>query len=112
MADRIGAFSLTLTLSRWEREQPLVATKTMEAGSAERSRGIAQRRGAFLPLPAGEGRGEGESGALAQRLRFNLNGSKRPVCIVHDDDRLVLGMKLGHEVFDAFQQQFVSLFVK
>ena len=55
-----GRLSLTLTLSRWEREQPLDNFLKFESRRAEFSDGFAKARRAFLPLPAGEGRGEGE----------------------------------------------------
>ncbi|HTB82574.1 MAG TPA: hypothetical protein VK742_02870 [Candidatus Sulfotelmatobacter sp.] len=54
------ALSLTLTLSRWERGQLLDGFVKFVSYTAEFSRGHAERLGAFLPLRAGEGRGEGE----------------------------------------------------
>jgi hypothetical protein len=53
-------FSLTLPLSRWEREQPLADCLKFGGQQAEEHRRFTKRRGAFLPLPAGEGRGEGQ----------------------------------------------------
>jgi len=53
-------FSLTLTLSPGEREQPFSVCKNLDGCRAETSRGFARKLGAFLPLPKGEGRGEGE----------------------------------------------------
>jgi hypothetical protein len=55
-----AASSLTLTLSRWEREQPLLMPIKSASHRAEFSRCFAEKLGAFLPLPAGEGKGEGE----------------------------------------------------
>jgi hypothetical protein len=52
--------SLTLTLSRWEREQPLSVPVKSASHRAESSRCHAEKLGAFPPLPAGEGRGDGE----------------------------------------------------
>jgi hypothetical protein len=65
---KTAGFSLTLTLSRWEREQPLadfvkIARREAEAAfyfAMKAPRDFVQKLGAFLPLPAGEGRGEGE----------------------------------------------------
>ena len=53
-------FSLTLTLSRWEREQQLDGFLKFVSHAAEFNRGHAKMRGMLLPRPAGEGRGEGE----------------------------------------------------
>ncbi|HTB82200.1 MAG TPA: hypothetical protein VK742_00970 [Candidatus Sulfotelmatobacter sp.] len=47
--------SLSLTLSRWERGQPLYGFVKFVSHAAEFSRGQAETRGVFLPLPAGEG---------------------------------------------------------
>jgi hypothetical protein len=52
--------ALTLTLSRWEREQPLATSIKFASHRAEDRRGFAEKLGAILPLPQGEGRGEGE----------------------------------------------------
>ena len=51
---------LTLTLSRWERGQLLDGFLKFVSHPAEFSRGHAKTRSVFLPLPAGEGWGEGE----------------------------------------------------
>ncbi len=64
-----GAFSLTLTLSRWEREQPLVnffeficlPAEAVFCFAMNQRREFVKRLEAILPLPAGEGRGEGET---------------------------------------------------
>ena len=57
-----GPFSLTLTLSRWERGQPLAAFVKPASRAAEASRGFAQTLETILPLRSigwrGEGRGE------------------------------------------------------
>ena len=65
---KTAGFSLTLTLSRWEREQPLadfvkLARRGAEAAfyfTIKAQRDFVRKPGMFLPLPAGEGRGEGE----------------------------------------------------
>ena len=56
-------FSLTLTLSRWEREQPSARFGFTPVRPANPVAGFCVGRDAFLPLPAGEGRGEGERNA-------------------------------------------------
>jgi hypothetical protein len=54
MAAGIGlAFSPTLTLSRWEREQPLTDYLKLECSQAEFRRGLVMKLGAFLPLRVG-----------------------------------------------------------
>jgi len=53
-------FSLTLTLSRWEREQVACASIIPKAARLNPNSGQRAKLGAFLPLPQGEGRGEGE----------------------------------------------------
>jgi len=65
------ALSLTLTLSRWEREQPLVDFVKSKSRSPESSRGFAETRGMFLPLrsPGGRREGRGEVGTV-KRWRF------------------------------------------
>jgi hypothetical protein len=55
-----AAFSLTLTLSRWERGQLLNGTVKFVSHTPESSPSHFETQRAFLPLPAGEGRGEGE----------------------------------------------------
>jgi len=54
-----ASFPLILTFSPGEKEQPLSVPGSPKALSAEASRGFVMRLGAFLPLPKGEGRGEG-----------------------------------------------------
>ena len=60
--EKFAAFSLTLTLSRWERESPLSAFKKSDAERAEAGRGFARTLETILPLRSigwrGEGRGE------------------------------------------------------
>ena len=62
--DLIIPFPLTLILSPGEREQPLTGFVKFASCRAEASRGFAKTLGAILPLPKGEGRGEGK-GVLA-----------------------------------------------
>ena len=59
---KFARFPLTLTLSPAEREQPLDAFLKFVSRGAEVSRGFAKALETILPLPAGEGRGEGERG--------------------------------------------------
>jgi hypothetical protein len=54
------ASPLILTFSRREKEQPLSGFVKSVSSQAESSFRFAKTLGAFLPLPAGEGRGEGE----------------------------------------------------
>ena len=57
----VGAsFPLTLTLSLGEREQQPPGVCSAHTGLANPVVGIAERRRTILPLPKGEGRGEGE----------------------------------------------------
>jgi hypothetical protein len=63
------AFSLILTFSRREKEQPLASFVELRTFRAVYSRCFARALGTFLPLPAGEGRGEGESGFYAAVLK-------------------------------------------
>jgi hypothetical protein len=53
-------FPLTLTLSLEERGQPLADFLKFARRGAEVHRGFTRKQGAFLPLPKGEGRGEGK----------------------------------------------------
>jgi multidrug efflux pump subunit AcrA (membrane-fusion protein) len=55
-----AGFPLILTFSRREKEQPLAAIKQRENFSSGIQPGIGGKRGTFLPLPEGEGRGEGK----------------------------------------------------
>jgi hypothetical protein len=50
---------LTLTLSLGEREQQLPGACLAHIGLANSVAGMAERRRSILPLPRGEGRGEG-----------------------------------------------------
>jgi hypothetical protein len=59
-AGNIVAFPLILTSSRWEKEQPLFHFLKLVSIQAAFNGGIARTPGACLPLPAGEGWGEGE----------------------------------------------------
>lgn len=51
---------LILTFSLREKEQPLSALRDLKAHPAEDRHGFAWTLGAFLPLPKGEGWGEGK----------------------------------------------------
>jgi hypothetical protein len=55
-----AAFSLTLTLSRWERGQLALMQNNSRDYSINPAFGFAKKLETILPLPAGEGRGEGE----------------------------------------------------
>jgi hypothetical protein len=55
-----AAFPLILTFSLGEKEQPLAGLLKSASQRAVYSLCCANTRGAFLPLPKGEGRGEGE----------------------------------------------------
>jgi len=55
-----ASFPLTLALSLGEREQPAAALSCFEALSAIPVAGFCKRQGTVLPLPEGEGRGEGK----------------------------------------------------
>ncbi len=55
-----GHFPLTLTLSLGERGQPLDNPLKSRRDGAEYCESLIEMLGAFLPLPAGEGRGEGK----------------------------------------------------
>jgi len=55
-------FPLTLTLSLGERGQPLDTSFKSEGYGAEGRSSYAGTLGMFLPLPEGEGRGEGKRG--------------------------------------------------
>jgi hypothetical protein len=57
------AFPLILTFSRWEKERPLGGFVKSVSSQAESRFAFTKTLGAFLPLPAGEGRGEGEHGS-------------------------------------------------
>ena len=53
------SFPLTLTLSLGEREQPPPGACLAHTGLANSVASMARRRRTILPLPWGEGRGEG-----------------------------------------------------
>src|SRR5471030_237619 len=53
-------FPLTLALSLGEREQMLAAFRNLEGRRAEAGRAFAKKLETILPLPKGEGRGEGK----------------------------------------------------
>ena len=55
-------FPLTLTLSRREREQPLAHFVKYVSREAAYHRCLAKKLGTILPLPKGEGWGEGKLG--------------------------------------------------
>ena len=70
----LEAFSLTPTLSRWEREsgRPSLASR-----GASR---LAEARTNRPPLPAGEGWGEGERPGMELNARTNQDRSAGCVC--------------------------------
>ena len=55
-----GYFPLTLTLSLREREHRASGRCLADGRRANSGSGVSERRWAILPLPKGEGRGEGE----------------------------------------------------
>jgi hypothetical protein len=57
----VVAFPLILTFSRREKEQPLFHFLKLVSIQTAFSGGLARTLGALLPLPAEEGRGEGEA---------------------------------------------------
>jgi hypothetical protein len=59
---------LTQALSPGEREQPLDIFDEFENRGAKSSREFVKTLGTILPLPAGEGRGEGERGVESRDL--------------------------------------------
>jgi hypothetical protein len=61
---------LILTFSLREKEQLLVSFLKSVSFQAESRFGFAKTLGAFLPLPAGEGRGEGEPRSIISRRHF------------------------------------------
>src|SRR6266496_1634772 len=63
------SFPLTLTLSLGEREQQPPALCLAHTGLANSVTGMAERRRTILPLPKGEGRGEGEQNAAHPAVR-------------------------------------------
>ena len=60
--ENIADFPLTLTLSLGEREQRLESGGLLHVTCANPVAGILVGRKRILPLPAGEGRGEGGTG--------------------------------------------------
>jgi len=64
-----AAFPLILTFSPGEKEQSLADFIKRGRLPAVFSRGFAKALGAFLPLPWGEGWGEGERDALSTLLK-------------------------------------------
>jgi len=65
------ALALTLTLSRREREQPRWLFPSLSAVDSNPAAGLRMTPGAFHPLPAGEGRGEGEN--LMKTTDYNFS---------------------------------------
>ena len=65
-----GRFPLTLTLSLGERGQPLDNPLKSRRDGAECCESLIETLGAFLPLPKGEGRGEGKCDLAFQIQTF------------------------------------------
>jgi hypothetical protein len=63
-----GIFPLTLTLSPGEREQQFGVFRSLQMIRAAGCCRFARRLGTILPLPAGEGRGEGQAALFAVQL--------------------------------------------
>jgi hypothetical protein len=67
----------TLTLSLGEREQPLVDALKSGSHQTRFSRSFAKKLGAFLPLPDGEGRGEGKQNVTIPSLRTHPDQNQK-----------------------------------
>jgi molybdopterin-guanine dinucleotide biosynthesis protein A len=65
-----GRLSLTPALSRWEREPAAQAANILTAASANPAANFSNDSRTILPLPAGEGWGEGERSAKQPSAKF------------------------------------------
>ena len=73
------AFPLILTFSLGEKEQPFIGLLKWVRQKAGVRRDHYEKLRVFLPLPKGEGRGEGGGNFTSLgRLRFKLNRSSPP----------------------------------
>ena len=77
--NELVAFSLTLTLSRWEREPVLAVSSFAEGCGSKPAPSRSRRRRRLLPLPAGEGGGArrlqmGSAAYVSNRLYLLRNG--------------------------------------
>src|SRR6058998_1273749 len=71
-------FPLTLTLSLREREQQTSDGCLADGGWANSGTGVIQRRWTILPLPRGEGRGEGEPSVAHPTVLFVCRAISNP----------------------------------
>jgi len=67
------ALSLSLTLSRWEREQSCLLFASLSAARSNPTAGFRMTLGTFRPLPAGEGRGEISTKLISHIEPLNLD---------------------------------------
>ncbi len=73
-----GNFSLTPTFSRWERGRRLDASQISLASSTKSVAQSRTNRRTILPLPAGEGRGEGEYFEVQSSLLSRTSNQFQP----------------------------------